>query len=147
MTLPIEDLLLECGLHYTKEVDPEKGTSFQLPFEVCSGTIFIKLHVDDRFVASYVFLRSLDTIAVQTSRKELFLDLLKLNANRLFARVAVWASKENEIEWILVTAESPADSLTAQGLKSLVEQTVNLADQVTATIQAHSTLPQRQLTE
>ena len=146
MTPPIENLLLECGLHYTKEVDPEKGTSFQLPFEVSSGTVFVRLHVDEQMFASYVFLRRLDTIAVQTSRKDLFLDLLKLNATSLFARVSVWASKD-EIEWILVTAESPADSLTAPGLKSVVEQTVNLADRVAAAIQAHSILPQRQLAE
>jgi hypothetical protein len=146
MNLPIEDWLAECGLRYTKEVDPQRGIFFHLPFEVSSGTVFVRLHVDEQMFASYVFLRRLDTIAVQTSRKDLFLDLLKLNATSLFARAGIWASKD-EIEWILVTAESPADSLTALGLKLLVEQTVNLADQVAVAIQAHSNSPQRQLTE
>jgi len=146
MTAAIEDQLRECRFSYTKEVDNQGRATFHLPFEISCGTVFVRLHVDETVFASYVFLRSLDSIAVP-SRRDLFLALLRLNSQVSFARVSIWGSTEDEVEWVLVDAQMPSRCVTPEAISSLVQQTVNLADQVATTIQLLSTTAQRQLAE
>ena len=144
MTDPIEPLLQECGFKYTKEFDPSGASTYCLPFDSPQGTILVRLLVNSAVFSAYTFLRALDSIAVPSSKKSLFLDLLKLNAENRLARVGLWSFQDDETEWIMVVADTLPENLNANLVRALIQETVSLAELVLQAIAKHA-LPQKQL--
>ena len=142
----VESLLKQAELRYVKEVEPGgEEERYSLPFETPDGTIFVGLYVGDILLSPNVFIRTLDSIGVGTSKSQFLADLLKLNKNMLFARVSIWQSPDEDVEWLVTEADLPTDSITPENLRWVVEETVSLTQKVLETISAHSTATRKQL--
>ena len=136
MSIDIEDLIRNSGLRYVKEVAPNEGkVTFSFPFDTSGGPILVHLDSSGTLLSTSTFVRNLDSVCVP-SRKDLYLQLLKLNA-RLFgyARVGIWSSPPQEQEWALVTCDLPLAEASQEFVKLAIQDTAYLAEQVIRVIQ------------
>jgi hypothetical protein len=142
MNQDIEQLLIEAKLRYTKEADPESGLRFYVPFDTPHGPVRLNICAyEDRLVASDI-LRSWDQLPLPAPR-ELYCDLLRLNADLGLGRVFIWRDPDDQTDWIGVVGELPLGSLTPERINLLLGEVVVLAHRVLQLIAERTEHPQR----
>lgn len=134
----IEQALVAKGLSYSKEVVSGQAVAFRLPFETPLGIVELRASLLSDLVVTQAFLRSLDGLGA-ASKKDLYLDLLRLNSSFGVARVLVWRDPVNEVDWLGVAAQAPLTGLTEDSLYSLIMDCAGLAGQAGQAVARHST--------
>ena len=142
----VEQLLLDAGFKYTKEVTEAGDANFSLPFDTGNGPVVVQILANGVFLSPYVFVRDLDSIGLAGRRKDFLRRLLELNTASAFARVAIWTEPESEEDWIIVAGYVPMAGITDTSVHQVMAETVNLVSTVQDTILLHSADPQRELT-
>jgi len=125
----LESLLSSAGLRYTKEVAPDEGPGYSLPFDTPNGPVQVTVAVDEAFVA-WALLRCLDDLAIRR-RRDFYRDLLIINSNWCFARAFIFVDEKEESEWLGVFCQIPLEGITPDSVLVAVSDLVTLADEAT----------------
>lgn len=141
MPVEIESILRASELRYSKDVDPENGETYSIPFASSHGTYVVNVTSLQDVLGIGAFLRTLDSIALLGSTRDLLKALLRLNCRNGFARVAL-VSGGDEAEWIIVEASLPS-AVTPQLAQWAIQDTAWLAQQVLDIIAAQATPAQQ----
>ena len=129
--LDVESLLRAAGMKYSKEVAPDKGVEYSLPFDTPNGPVQVSVAVDEAFVA-WAFLRCLDDLSIG-SRVYYYRYLLNVNSFNGFARAFVWeVSKKSE--WFGVTCQIPLQGITPDSAAQAIFDLVGLANSALDTL-------------
>lgn len=139
----IEGLLDQSGLRYTKEVVPGEADSFSVSFETPEGIVSLRVFAAGGMLGVWSLIRSLDSLPLGTPRKDLLVGLLRLNDGAILARVSVWTSEKDEVDWIVVAGQLPPGVVNADLLRGLVIETAQCASDVLRLIALHTTAGQQ----
>lgn len=145
MIASVEHLLKDSGLRYVKEVEPGEPERFSVPFDLSGGPLVVRVHSLADMICADCFLCRLDSLGLVTGTKELLLNLLRLNSSLDYARVFVYTSPEDEIDWIAVTACVPLDLVTPTSAGQVILATASLAERAMQVIHHHTGTRQEQL--
>ncbi len=121
----LESLLSGARLRYTKEVTPDKGYAYSLPFDTPNGPVQVSVAVDEAFVA-WALLRCVDDLSIRL-RRDFYRDLLIINSSWGFARAFIFMDAEEESEWLGVSCQIPLEGINSDSVVVAVSDLIDLA--------------------